>query len=85
MSSLVITGGNFVGAVKSFDANIAIIGNFVSNSVPFEFECEWPNDLCMTELPFGCSEIFAPFYRKQPNGNSAGHFKIKNIYIFECE
>ena len=25
------------------------------------------------------------FYLKQPNGNLARHFKIKNIYIFECE
>ena len=38
----------------------------------FEFECEWPNDLCTAELPF---------YWKQLNGNLAGHFKIK-IFIF---
>ena len=21
----------------------------------FAFECDWPNDLCTTEVPFGCS------------------------------
>ena len=50
----------------------------------FEFECTWLNDLCMAKLSFSCSEISAPFYLKQLNGNLARHFKIKNIYIFEC-
>ena len=30
--NLMITGGNFFAAVKSFDASIAISGNFVSNA-----------------------------------------------------
>ena len=51
----------------------------------FEIECEWLNVLCVAKLPFSCSEIFMPFYWKWLNGNLARHFKIKNIYIFECE
>ena len=27
----------------------------------FEFKCEWPNDLCVAELPFSCAEMFVPF------------------------
>ena len=51
----------------------------------FEFECEWPNDLYMAELPFGCSEIFAPFLFKMAKWQLAGHYKILKNHIFECE
>ena len=30
--------------------------------IPFEFEFEWPNDLCTAKLPFGHSEMFTPFF-----------------------
>ena len=30
----------------------------------FEFKCERLNDLCMAELPFGCSENFTLFLLK---------------------
>ena len=47
----------------------------------FEIECERPNELCMAELSFACSDIFMPFVFKTvewqfgwtnewPNGNS---------------
>ena len=51
----------------------------------FEFEREWSNDLCVAKLPFDCSEILHLFCWKLLNGNLVRHFKIKNIYIFECE
>ena len=52
----------------------------------FEFECEWPNDLCIAKLPFSCSEIFVPFLlrRAEWQFGSTSQNK-KNIYIFECE
>ena len=45
----------------------------------FEFECERLNDLCVAKLPFGNHTFFIE------NGNLAGHFKVINIYIIECE
>ena len=36
-------------------------GVFLMPHIPFEFECERPNNLCMAELSFGCSEIFTRF------------------------
>ena len=51
----------------------------------FEFECERPNELCMAEFPFRCSEIFMPFIFKTVEWQFGWTFKIKNIYIIECE
>ena len=51
--------------------------------IPFAFECERLNDLCMAELLFGCSEIFVPYFIE--NGQFVLTFQNKNIYIFECE
>ena len=63
-------------------AELSFVFRMPQNPFAFEFECEQPNDLCMAELPFGYSEIFTPFLL---NDNLARHFKIKNIYIFDCE
>ena len=49
------------------------------------FECEWPNDLYTAELPFSCSEIFMSFLQKMAEWQLSGHFKIENIYVFECD
>ena len=53
--------------------------------IPFVFECEWPNGLCMAKLPFGCSENFTPFLLKTAELQFDQTFKNKNICIFECE
>ena len=47
----------------------------------FEFECEWPNDLCMVELPFGCSEIFISFLLKMVGWQFGRTFQISAIHI----
>ena len=51
----------------------------------FSFECEWPNDLCVAELPFGCSEMFIPYLLKIAKWQFGRTFQNKNYYNFECE
>ena len=48
----------------------------------FEFECEWPNDLCVAELPFSCSEMFVPFLFKTVKWQFGQTFQNKKKFIF---
>ena len=47
----------------------------------FEFECEWLNDLCVAELPFGWSEIFRPFLLKTAKWQFGQTFQNKYLYF----
>ena len=42
----------------------------------FEFECEWPNDLCTAKFPFSCSEMFVPFLLRMARWKFGWTFKI---------
>ena len=57
-------GGEGLGDVSSSSKlkNTKETVVFLMPQIPFEFECERSNDLCMAELSFSCSEIFALFY-----------------------
>ena len=51
----------------------------LSMSVSGRMTCVWLS--CHSAV----QKCLCLFYLKQPNGNLARHFIIKNIYIFECE
>ena len=54
--------------------------------IPFAFQCEQLNDLCMAKLPFSCSEIFKPFLLKTAEWQFGQTFQNYFLfYIFECE
>ena len=46
------------------------------------FECEQPNDLCMTKLPFGCSEIFTLFLLRRAEWQFDQTFQNKKYLDF---
>ena len=47
-----------------------------------EFECEWPNDLCIAKLPFDYSEILTPFLLKMAKCQFGWTFQNKKYLYF---
>ena len=79
-------GQTILNSCRNLSADFRLSFNLVTEKYIFEFACEQPNDLCMAELPFDCSDIFVPFFKlKTADWQLGWTFQNKNIYIFECQ